>query len=215
MESARASSMYPNPDDDDSMMIRLGRSGRWIIAFGLVCVLGALPWWLRETGTNRNLTPAGTNVRAGTATTAGAVGTSGATSDVREAAVDSGIIRELETITGRVDGHELVGRRISLAVPVQEQSNDNAFWIGSGDNRLLVVMHRDRRNDVQRQQGTVAPNGIAPLHSGQTAMIIGTIQTIPAPEEMSSWGLTSRDKTELAGRPIYIRADTVRTEPSA
>jgi len=207
--------MYPNPDDDDSMSIRLGRSWRWIIAFGLVCVLGALPWWLRETSTSRDLTPAGINVRAGTATTAGAVGTSGATSDVREAAVDSGIIRELGTITGGVDGHELVGRRINLAVPVQEQSNDNAFWIGSGDNRLLVVMHRDRRDDVQRQESTVAPNGIAPLHNGETAIIIGTIQMIPAPEEMSSWGLTSTDKTDLAGRPIYIRADTVRVQTGA
>jgi hypothetical protein len=206
--------MFPNPDDDDSMSVRLTRSWRWIVAFGLVCVLGALPWWLRETGTNRNLTPAGINVRAGTATTAGAVGTSGLVSDVREAAVDSGIIRELETLTGSFDGHELVGRRISLALSVQEQANDNAFWIGSGKNRVLVVMHRDRRDDAQRQEGAVAPNGIAPWHHGQTATIIGTIQRIPSSEEMASWGLTTRDKMELAGRPIYIRADTVRAEPS-
>lgn len=207
--------MFPNPDDDDSMSVRITRSWGWIVAFGLVCVLGALPWWLRETGSNRDLTPAGINVRAGTATTTGAVGTSGLANDVREAAVDSGIIRELETITGSVDGHELVGRRINLALPVREQANDNAFWVGSGDNRLLVVLHRDRRGDAQRQQGAVAPNGIAPIHNGQTAMISGTIQKIPAPEEMTSWGLTTRDKTELAGRPIYIRADVVRAEPSA
>jgi hypothetical protein len=206
--------MFPNPDDDDSMSVRLTRRWVWIVAFGLVCVLGALPWWLRETGSNRDLTPAGINVRAGTASAAGAIATSGIASDVREAAVDSGIIREFETISGSVDGHELVGRRINLSLSVQEQANDNAFWIGSGGNRLLVVLHRDRRGEAQRQQGAVAPNGIAPFHYGQTAIIIGTIQKIPAPEEMASWGLTTWDKTELAGRPIYIRADTVRTEPS-
>jgi hypothetical protein len=204
--------MFPNPDDDDSMSVRITRSWGWIVAFGLVCVLGALPWWLRETGSNRNLTPAGTNFRAGTVT-AGAVGTSGVASDVREAAVDSGIIREIERITGT--DRELIGRRISIELPVLESANDNAFWIGSGDNRLLVVVRRDRRDDAQRQQGAVAPNGIAPGRNGQTATITGTFQPIPAPEEMTSWGLTTRDKVQLARRPIYIRVDTVRTEPAA
>ena len=213
--------MFPNPDDDDSMSVRLSRTWRWIAAFALVCILGALPWWLRETGTNRELTPAGVNVRAGTSEpvsstegtsdTAGAVGTSGFASDVREAAVDTGIIRELGAVTGSTRG--LIGRRISLAVPVHETANDNAFWVGSGKNRMLVVIHRDRRNDIQRQDAAAAVNGIAPVDNGQNATITGTIQRIPSPEEMSSWGLTSKDKAELSARPIYIRADTV--EPSA
>lgn len=205
--------MFPNPDDDDSMSVRLTRSWVWMVAFGLVCVLGALPWWLKETGSNRDLTPAGINVRAGTATTTGAVGTSGLANDVREAAVDSGTIREIERITGT--DRELIGRRISIEVPVLESANDNAFWIGSGNNRLLVVVRRDRRDDAQRQAGAVAPNGIASGRYGQRAIITGTIQRIPAPEEMTSWSLTSRDKSDLAGRPIYLRADVVRTEPAA
>jgi hypothetical protein len=215
--------MFPNPDDDDSMSIRMSRSWRWIMAFALVCALGALPWWLRETSTNRDLTPEGTNFQAGTSQplsntaavsgTAGAVGTSGIVRDVRETAVETGIIRDLATITGSLDGHELVGRRISIAVPVLESANDNAFWVGAGRNRLLVVIQRDRRDDIQRQISAVADNGIATVNNGQTATVTGTIETIPSAEEMTSWGLTSHDKSELAGRPIYIRAE--KLEPAA
>jgi len=216
--------MYPNPDTDDSMNIRMSRNWRWIVALGLLCALGALPWWLRETSTNRDLIPAGVNFRAGTSQpisntaaasgsgTGGSVGTSGLARDLAETAVDTGIIHNIETITGSLDGHELVGRRISIAVPVLGTANDNAFWVGAGDNRLLVVLQRDRRNDMQRQVSAVADNGIAPVHSGQSATVTGTIQVIPSPEEMTSWGLTSHDKSELAERPIYIRAE--KLEPA-
>ena len=62
---------------------------------------------------------------------------------------------------------------------------------------------------IDRQRSGVAGNGIAVVPNGQAVTVIGTIQTIPPPEEMTSWGLTSRDKADLAGRPIYIRADIV------
>src|SRR5215204_6380579 len=60
--------------------------------------------------------------------TPGAIGTSGGFQ--HETAKSSGpsmassnVIHEIETITGVNDGHELVGRRVDLDVPVQQHIN--------------------------------------------------------------------------------------------
>jgi hypothetical protein len=88
-----------------------------------------------------------------------------------------------------------------------------SFWVGEKDNRLLVVMDRDRRTSSQRQRGEVAAHDIAPVHSGETANITGTIQKLPSyTEAMYSWGLSRDDWDDLASRPIYIRADVVRAD---
>lgn len=143
------------------------------------------------------------------------VGTSGHT-DAAAASYDSetspALIRELETITGSVDGHELIGRTIDLHVPVLDKANDQAFWVGSKDNRILVVPDRDHRDSIERQRGFVADNGIAAMQAGQQAAISGTIQKLPSVEQMYSWGLTNRDKHDAADRGIYLRADRVSVE---
>lgn len=143
-----------------------------------------------------------------------AVGTSGRT---REVATDAGIdspatIKELDTITGDNDGHELVGRKVDLHVPVQSRANNVSFWVGEKDNRLLVVVDRDRRTSSQRQSGEIAPATFAPLHAGESADIAGTIQKLPYTEAMYSWGLSRQDWDALASHPVYIRADAVRTD---
>ena len=117
----------------------------------------------------------------------GAVGTTG----VRD--IDNGVIHELETITGINDGHQLIGRRVDLHVPVQQHLNDIAFWVGSRDNRVLVV-------------GTPnAHDGSA----GPLTAISGTVRALPQEEEMHRWGLSESARTELMQRRIYVRADAV------
>jgi hypothetical protein len=145
----------------------------------------------------------------------GPVGTSG-----RETAPDTGDnpgsaavvppapIQDLDTITGINDGRELVGQRVDLHVPVQEHINDVAFWVGSDDNRLLVVLARDDRDDVQRQKGLPSSSKVQALN-GAPAAISGTVQALPRAELMQSWGLTNADWAELMQRKIYIRADNV------
>jgi len=103
------------------------------------------------------------------------------------------IIRELETITGSNDGHELIGRRVDLHVPIQQPINDVAFWIGAGDNRILVVLPSS--TSIQ-------------AYDGSPVAVSGTIQGLPDPEAMSSWGLTEADREELLQRKIYIRGET-------
>ena len=125
---------------------------------------------------------------------------------------DAAVIREIETITGQVDANPLIGQKVDLHVPIAERANDYAFWVGEKDSRLLVVARRDRRDGQQRQQGTVADHGVAPLEAGRTAAISGSIQKLPKAEEMASWNLTDREQREAAAMGVYVRADTVTVQ---
>jgi hypothetical protein len=152
--------------------------------------------------------------------TPGAIGTSGGFQ--HEMAQRSGpsmpaqnVIHEIETITGVNDGHELVGRRVDLHVPVQQHINDVAFWVGSRDNRLLVVLARDNRDGSTRQRGEPSSTSLGRMGSGQMAIVAGTVDTLPRPGAMASWGLTDADTAELMERRIYVRADTVTAVQTA
>jgi hypothetical protein len=116
------------------------------------------------------------------------------------------VIRELETIVGMNDGHELIGRKVHLDIPVAQHINDVAFWIGAGDNRLLVVLARDNRDGADRQRGRPSSTNLQ-AHTGERVTVTGTVQGLPHAEAMHSWGLTNRDREELRQRKIYIRAE--------
>lgn len=119
-------------------------------------------------------------------------------------------IREVELITGALDGHELVGRRVELEVPLLSRAgSEGVFWVGPSDNPLLVVIARDTRTDSRKRAGDPADPGIEPLTSG-TLLISGRIQKVPAAEQRLSWNLTRADVQRLDQRPIYLRADSVR-----
>ena len=212
-------------EDSDDM-----KSQHWMLKIGatmavLVALVG-LAWVLAETPRATNLTYAGarltsnaeqdpvTSVRiSGEPHPARVVGTSGAigTGGGFEAA-EPIVIQELETITGNVDGSDLVGRRVDLHVPVLHDGNPVTFWIGTPDNRLLVVLHRDVRDGSQRQTSLPPAHGILTVQEGQQAVISGTIQMVPPAEDRYSWNLTRAQTREVEARRIYLRADSVRTE---
>ena len=197
---------------------RVKRPRRGLLAVGLamtVVVLGMALAYQRAMREGERLgrpvvTPASTS-------TEGAVGTSG----TRELSAVEGhedpsvmppaIIQELDTITGSVDGQQLIGRRVDLHATVQAVPNDAAFWIGAGDNRLLVRLRRDNRDGRARQLGPDSHHAISPVHVGQQATISGSVQPLPEAGDMSTWRLTQRDYAELLDRKLYIRADTVTT----
>lgn len=202
----------PNPEDPD--LTPQGR-WRWLLPVGLLIVLPALGiYGLRET-VGDSFWPSYNAWMHGTAPSSpdrqGAVGTSG-TSPATEDAPNPAVIRDIETITGIIDGHPLIGRKVELHVPVAGWANDQAFWIGANDNRVLVVPQRDHRDGPARQEGLVASNSVAPLEAGETAIIFGTIQKLPPPEARLSWGLTKRDEREVAASGVYLRADTVAVQ---
>ena len=178
---------------------------KWMLALGLLLVLGVM--FVPQTRTDRELTGDGDAVAPASTIP---VGTAGAHEDAAEAKAD--VITEIETITGTNDGMALVGRRVDRHVDVQNRANDHAFWVGSPDNRLLVVIGRDRRDGSQRQHGKPSNHGIAPVRGGQRAAISGVIRPAPKAEQRYSWNLTRDDERELADRKIYIDADSVSSE---
>ena len=176
-----------------------------LFVLGLVA-LAALGLWLVPQNRDDRITPRDRAVEPPRA-----VGTSG-THDGSSEAPDANAVTEIETITGVNDGMTLVGRRVDLHVEVQQRANDVAFWVGSPDNRVLVVLGRDNRTGEQRQKGAPSGHGISPVRGGQRAAISGVIRPVPPAEQRMSWSLTEADEKELADRKIYIRADTVSSE---
>ena len=207
------------PDyDPNPYVVKRPRRGLIGVSLAAVVVAASLFWaYQREAGEGERAgPPPGSPASEQMGGNRGVTGTSG-NNMPREtddnagpaAVVPPAIIQELETITGSVDGQQLIGRRVDLHVTVQDVANDTAFWVGEGDNRLLVVTGRDNRNANKRQAGVPAAHGILPVRPGQQATISGTIQRLPKAEEMFSWQLTRTDAAELADRQFYIRADTV------
>lgn len=99
-------------------------------------------------------------------------------------------LHDLETVTGTVDPHELIGRRVDFHVKVAEINNDTSFWVGSKDNRMLVV------------HGGSSPNDFKPA---QMVRITGTIEGIPLAE-------VSAFDDQLKDQKVYIRAEHVTPE---
>jgi len=183
---------------------------RWALPILLMVVLPAVAMYFLHETSRTTRAPLLQSMLNGmpTAGENGATGTAGPARSVDEpTAVYS--ISELET-TG--DRTQLVGRKVDLHVRVLGIANDEAFWIGEKDNRLLVVPSRDRRDSAQRQAGFVSGNDIAPMEAGQMAAISGTIQPLPIAEETYSWGLTTADREEVAASGVYLRADTVSAQ---
>ncbi len=110
------------------------------------------------------------------------------------------------------DVEQLVGQRVELQVTAHDMSNDVAFWVPSGQGRMLVVTARDNRSEVEHQRGEPASHAIEPIQAGQRVTISGTVQRLPWAEAMFSWGLTNGDVAELRRRNVYIRADRISVD---
>jgi hypothetical protein len=192
--------------------------GRWLLLLAVIAIAIAGVWLVPQNRNDRENRD-GSGVASGSTgreTAAGepankAVGTSG---HARGSAESDGaqVVTEIETITGANDAMSLVGRRVDLHVDVLSRANDHAFWVGSPDNRLLVVFGRDNRTGSKRQTGVPATHGVSPVRNGQTAAISGTIQPVPKAEDRLNWALTEADNNELKDRKVYIRADTVSSD---
>lgn len=216
--------MDPLYERDKMIDVRRPRRARWLLAMAGLAVAVAFVLAMPQNRNDREEREGG-GVEVGSAnqgsahsdmnppqdTEREAVGTAG-THDDAVGAEDAAVLREIETITGANDAMSLVGRRVDLHVDVQARANDHAFWIGSRDNRLLVVFARDNRTGAKRQAGVPAGHGIRPMHDAQRAAISGVVRAIPNKEQRFNWDLTERDEKELSERKVYIHADTVSPE---
>jgi hypothetical protein len=179
------------------------RTAMWATFIGIVAVIATLmcaaPYHQSRAGTE--VSPFGNPP----------VGTAGrqATNELDESPAT---LHDLETVTGSVDPHELIGGRVDLHVKVADINNYTSFWVGNKDNRMLVVLGRDNRSDAQRIHGAPSPNDIKPAAPGQMVRITGTIEGIPDAEARYSWGLNDSERRALHDQKVYIRADHVTPE---
>jgi hypothetical protein len=118
--------------------------------------------------------------------------------DVTDTVVPPSTIQEIETITGAVDGHELIGRRVELRLKATGVTSQGVFWVGPQDNHVLVAPARDKQ-PARR-----------PVREGEAVTIVGTVLEMPNAEQRLSWGLTAPDLVQLTDQRIYIRADRIR-----
>jgi hypothetical protein len=168
------------------------RTATWAAFFGIVAVIATLIWAAPYRSRH------GTGVSP---TSNPPVGTAG-----REAADEPeeslATLHDLETVTGTVDPHELIGRRVDFHVKVADINNYTSFWVANKDNRMLVVcLH-----------GAPSPNDVKPVALGQTVRITGTIEGIPNAEARYSWGLNDSQGWALQDQKVYIRAEHVTPE---
>jgi hypothetical protein len=172
-------------------IVRMNRRWMWVVAAGItaVVVLG----WLGPYFGSRHLTgPASAGVPY-------AKGTAGRNQpEPTDADVSPSTIQEVETITGAVDGHELIGRRVDLRLNATGVTSQGAFWVGPRDNRVLVAPAPDQQPSPQ------------PVREGEAVTILGTIHEMPNAKERLSWGFTAPDLLQLTEQKIYIRADRIR-----
>jgi hypothetical protein len=186
---------------------------RWVLPVLLAVALPVAATWLLHETSRNSREPLRQSMLNGlpTAGEAGAVGTAGRDRSVAESMVVYSL-HQFETSAGLSDPQQLVGRKVQLQVPVAAIANDLAFWVGESDNRLLVVPNRDHRDIIERQAGLIAGNSVAPLDTGKTATITGTIEQMPIAEQTYSWGLTTKDREDLASRGVYLNADRITVE---
>ena len=113
-------------------------------------------------------------------------------------AVPASTIQEIETITGAIDGHELIGRLVALRLNATGVTSQGAFWVGPQDNHVLVAPAPNK------------PIARRPVREGEAVTILGTVLEMPNARQRLSWGLTAPDLLQLTDQRIYIRADRIR-----
>jgi hypothetical protein len=156
------------------------RTAVWAAFIGVLALIVALMWagpYIRSRH--------GTGVSAVSNPPVGTAGHEGAD----EADESPATLHDLETVTGTVDPHELIGQRVDLHVQVADINNDTSFWVGIKDNRMLVV------------HNAPSPNDIKPATRGQRVRITGTIEGIP-----------NTDARAFEDQKVYIRAEHVTPE---
>jgi hypothetical protein len=98
---------------------------------------------------------------------------------------------------------DAIGTQIAVPAGAASHVNDVAYWVGDGDNRLLVVLSRDRTDHFEQPRSGFDNPGSA----ATPGMVTGTVRRLPHAEAMFSWGLTNADAAALRERPIYLHVD--------
>jgi hypothetical protein len=164
------------------------RTAMWAASIGVVALLGAF-MWVAPYHQGR----AGSSVSPVSDPPVGTAGRDAA----NEPEASPATLHDLETVTGAIDPHELIGGTVDFHVKVADINNDTTFWVSNKDNRMLVVVHGTPSNHIR----SAAP--------GQVVHITGTIEGVPTAAARYSWGLNDSQRRTLEDQKVYIRAERV------
>ncbi len=106
----------------------------------------------------------------------------------------SAVVTQLGDLANARDGTLACGRVELTNVPVDSVTGDVTFWVGSGDERALVMTDEE-----------IQPEAAVTVKAGQRVRIVGSVER-PPPEDVP---LSSGDRTALRGIALYVRAERV------
>ena len=97
----------------------------------------------------------------------------------------------------------LIGKKVDLQnANVESVIGDRVFWVGNASKQLLVVL--DKSLDVG------AAEKIIDVDPGKTVDIIGTIMSMPTPEQaQQGWGLTPSETSFIQNEVLYVKAEQI------
>ena len=126
------------------------------------------------------------------------------TNDATSASID--IQEPIQDIIVIVDASaqpSLIGKRVDLQnANVENVIGDRVFLIGNASEQVLVTL--DKSLDVG------AAEKIIDVDPGNTVDIIGTIMSMPTPEQaQQDWGLTPAETTFIQNEMLYVKADQI------
>jgi hypothetical protein len=180
-------------------MLRGMRVTRWAVLAGTLALIAGLIYVLplERSGGGAGVT----REDAASDSVVDGVGTAGRDASVPEPEDSPATLHDLETVTGSLDPHELIGTRVDFDLKVGDINDNASFWVGTKDNPMLVVFGRDK----------ASTHGIQPVKRGEMARVTGTIEAIPPAGSRYSWGVNDSLRREL-DQKVYIRADKVIPE---
>ena len=177
------------------MKIQRKSGAPWWLWLLLLVLLLAVVWWMVSalTGDDDDRADTGAALEPPAA----------AAPPTADAAATGEQITDLATITGAADARGLAGRQVRLSgARVDRMMGDATFWIGSGQDRVLVILDQVIPSEPPTVEGRVNVN------AGQTVDIQGRIRT--SDDAPAGGVLNADEQRQLDEQQVYIWADAVQ-----
>ncbi len=97
----------------------------------------------------------------------------------------------------------LQNRQFDLAgVAVKRVVGDKVFYVNTNNNQEMLVYLDPQLDNGGAEQKVV-------VKAGQNVAMKGSVQALPAFEQLRQWGLTDADVQGLQGQQVYLRASQI------
>lgn len=137
---------------------------------------------------------------------AGAAGTAGGDGAMdADATVGADAANGAMGADGTMAGDTRIGQTVSLTnVPVLSVVSDSAFFVGTDDNRRVLVV---LENLGESETGAGGSDGAFNVDQGETVSINGTVARY-AEGARGTWDLPQADRDRMLRRGLYVKANS-------